>query len=94
MKLASLAVGTALLIIGFAFGELTSVPGYCATSSGYCIEGAPSFRALVSGGTSGVIEGGGVYMVGRASDSGREHRNRVLTLLRDELSYRIRFMSL
>ncbi len=64
-KIAILVIGGVLIVTGFIFGEVTLLPGFCGTPSGYCIDVVPSIRAVISGGGGGLITGTGGYLIGR-----------------------------
>ena len=64
-NLAMLVIGGVLIVTGFIFGEVTFLPGFCSSPSGYCIDVVPSIRAVISGGGGGLITGTGGYLIGR-----------------------------
>jgi hypothetical protein len=66
-KIAILVIGGVLVATGFVFGQVTLLPGFCNTPSGYCINVVPSIRAAISGGGSGLITGMGAFLIGRTA---------------------------
>jgi len=64
-KIAMLVIGAVLIAVGLIFGEATSLPGFCSTPSGYCIDVVPSIRAVISGGGVGLISGTGGFLIGK-----------------------------
>jgi len=66
-KIAILVIGGVLVATGFVFGQVTLLPGFCNTPSGYCIDVGPSIRAVISGGGGGLITGMGAFLIGRTA---------------------------